>query len=859
MVRIFLLLILDHLRHRPFRSLLTIGGVAIGIAAWLAIRVANGEVYQSFEDSVTTVVGEASITISGGPEGVDEQVFRVIQNHPGVKAANPIIRIDTRLSKSPFEGRTLVIWGVDLLQSLSAVRWKGSSGSSSTPSEAEWQRLLSSQSLFVEEKWAQNVGAQFEDLLEVEVEGVTHQLRVAGFLGSGSSNKGTIRAQALMDIAAVQWMFGWLGRVHQIAIVPVPGISNPVLIEELQSLLPSGIRVSQSSRRNNKVESMLQAFQLNLTMLSGIGLLVGIFLMYNTMAFSVAHHRREIGILRSLGMERAAITTMFLIEAGVLGLIGGGVGCILGVVLAEGLMGMIGQSVNELYGVIAGRSGPPGRVFLSEALVIGVGISLVGAFRPAWDASSIPPVQALGGVVSFDEQPKARYRSLTVALLAFGGSAVISQLPPITGLPLGGYVAAFLLLIGGTALGPGSCRMLDRWRGSPDGWKVLPALAGEQIGRNPKRTSVTMAAIIVGIAIMVGVGIMIQSFRETVERWIEQTLMADIIIAPVSWLGEPVPDVPLRGLPLSLRPSLTGLPGVKALDLYREGTVDLDGQSVSLVSRDLGLHAAYSQYLFIQGDSSTILRQAVQEEGVIVSEVLANRLSLVVGEALSLRTEKGVHAFPVLGIFYDYATDGGKVVMDDAVYTRYWGDAPATVFSVYLDEGQSLSEMRRVIEETLSPDLPIVTISNGELKDEILEIFDRTFQVTYVLELIALCVAVLGIVNTLTTAILERRRELATMRALGASSRQIQGLVFWESGYIAGLGGGIGMGIGLALSYVLIEVINKQSFGWTIQFSLPWPPLAMALAVAMLAALVGALGPARWASRQVIADGLRYE
>jgi putative ABC transport system permease protein len=379
------------------------------------------------------------------------------------------------------------------------------------------------------------------------------------------------------------------------------------------------------------------------------------------------------------------------------------------------------------------------------------------------------------------------------------------------------------------------------------------------MSRNPGRTSVTMAAIVVGLAIMVGVGIMIQSFRHTVEVWVDQTMLADIIVAPVSWLGEDEVENDKPGLPLTLVKTVLLVPGIEAVDPYLETMGEVSGQTVSLVARDLRLHAGRSRYLFVKGDSTRILQEAIKVEGVIVSETLAERLGLSVGTLIDVKTPSGTHAFPVKGIFYDYATDGGKVVMDDHLFRQLWGETEATVFAVYLKAGQALPVVRREIEQVLKNDTPIVTISNGELKTEILNIFDRTFRVTYVLELIALSVAVLGIINTLMTAITERRRELATLRALGVSRSQIQGLIFWESCYVAGLGAGLGILVGLALSVLLIKVINKQSFGWTIQFTLPLETLGMAVLVALLAAFLGAWGPARWASRQSIADDLRYE
>jgi putative ABC transport system permease protein len=858
MIRILLLLVLDHVRHRPFRAFLTVVGVAIGVSAWLAIRLANGAVYQSFEDSVASVVGKASITLSRGSEGMDESIIEEIQHFPGVQSAQPVLKIESMIKEGPSTGHTLVIWGVDLLD---YEELRPSGDSTNGIRNHQWKQVFSPQTVFLGEEFAGELGLREGQTLTVTSQGLSHDLIVGGLLRSSDAHLQGTGRQAIMDIAAAQWVFGWLGRLHSIAVVPDPGVSGATLIQALQKVVPSDIRINQSSRRTEQVESMLKAFQFNLTMLSGIALLVGVFLVYNTMAFSVAHHRREIGILRALGMERRAITGLFLLESGLLGLVGGVLGCWFGVFLADGLTTLIGQSVGELYGVTSLAVSQVHPWLLVEAIGIGVGVSLLGALRPSWDASTIAPVQALSVGQSEDEGSVSYRKSGWVAMIAFGGSAALSTMAPVDGIPVGGYAAAFCLLVGGTALGPVLCGVVHEWRRTWQSgrWGLLPSLAAEQISRNPGRTSVTMAAIVVGLAIMVGVGIMIQSFRHTVEIWIEQTMLADIIVVPVSWLGDQENENGKPALPLALVRRVMMVPGVEAVDPYMETMGEVAGESVSLVARDIALHAARSRYLFVTGESTPILQETIEGEGVIVSEVLAGRLGLAVGNHIEVKTPSGQQAFPVKGIFYDYATDGGKVVMDDQLFRRYWGESDATVFAVYLKAGQSLPVVRHEIEQVLKNDLSIVTISNGELKTEILEIFDRTFRVTYVLELIALSVAVLGIINTLMTAITERRRELATLRALGMSRPQIQGLIFWESCYVAGLGAGLGILVGLALSVLLINVINKQSFGWTIQFTLPWETLGMAVLVALLAAFLGAWGPARWASRQSIADDLRYE
>jgi len=857
MLSTLLLLVIEHLRHRPIRALLTVVGVAIGVSAWLAIRVVNGEVYQSFEQSVESVVGEASVTVFGGSEGMDEQNLKPIQGHPGVRSASPVLKIEGEIQTGALSGRPLLIWGMDLLEE--GKDWETQGWLGVLPQE-DWEQLFASTTVFLEEELADKLGLGQGDIFLVKVKGNVHELVVGRVVGSFGLHGG-VQQQVVMDIAAAQWMFGWLGRLHHVAIVPESGVALSTLIQELQSALPENIQVRESSRRNRQVESMLRAFQMNLTMLSGISLLVGIFLVYNTTAFSVVHHRQEIGILRSLGMERQSITTLFLLEAGVLGAAGGLLGCWLGVVLARWLTVLIGQNVGELYGMTSLLAMPVPFHMLVEAICLGLGVSLIGALRPAWEASTMAPVQALAVGQSQTEDDHAAQGSKWVVVVSLLGAGLLSQMPPVQGIPVGGYAAAFCLLMGGAAAGPLLSQWFSRWSQRRLGNRagLLPALAAEQMGRNPRRTSVTMAAIVVGLAILVGVGIMIQSFRQTVELWIEQTLMADIIIAPTSWLGEQEASGKGQGLPRNLVKQVLNIPGIEAVDPYVETSVKLAGQTVALVSRDVHLHAERSQYLFLQGKSSEVLAHVVDDYGVIISEVLAKRLGVNVGDQLPLTTPSGIEQFPVKGVFYDYATDGGKVVMDQGLFAEKWGKRDATVFAVYLKEGHDLSVVRREIEDRLKNERPIVTISNGELKEEILDIFDRTFRVTYVLELIALSVAVLGIMNTLLTSILERRRELATLRAIGASGGQIQGLIFWESCYVAGLGAVVGIVVGMALSVVLINVINKQSFGWTIQYTLAWETIGMALLVAFAAALIGAWAPARWASRQTIAEDLRYE
>ena len=373
----------------------------------------------------------------------------------------------------------------------------------------------------------------------------------------------------------------------------------------------------------------------------------------------------------------------------------------------------------------------------------------------------------------------------------------------------------------------------------------------------------TVSALMVGLSIMIGVVVMVRSFRDTVEFWVDETVMADLIVAPQSWLQGKQSGQASRALPGGWRSALSAIDGIAAVDTYREVYVGVTGQSVALVSRDLRLHAERSRYLMVHGDSSTALRRAAETGGALLSEVLATRLRVREGDKVSITTPAGPVAVPVEGVFYDYATDGGKMVMDRTWYQQQWRDDRVTVYSVYLAAGADADHVRQsIVTHVAGLDgmtLPPLVIRNHELRREILDIFDRSFVLTYVLEAIAVLVAVLGIVNTLVTAVLERRREFAALRAIGASTRQVERLVLWEAAYLGLIGAALGVAGGLLLALLLIRVINKQSFGWTIQMTVPGGLILQAVGLALTAALVAGYWPARWAARQPVVEGLREE
>lgn len=866
--------------ERPVRAVLTMTGIALGVAVAIAIPTANEDVLRSFQDTVTAVAGRATLQVSGGELGVDERVLLHLLAHPAVLSASPVLSQGGRLAGGSHRGSPLLVMGLDLLDAPDLKGIEVRTDAASDDATEQFDVLSDPDAVFVGRRLAEDWGLRPGSPLDLLVGTQVHHLVVRGVVESSGGGGSAWSQMAVMDIASAQVQFGLIGRLDRVDLVTDPEKPVAEVAQEIQALLPPSLTVSRPARRNEQVERMVRAFQLNLATLSAVGLLVGLLIVYNTVSFTVVRKRREIGILRAIGMSRQDVAGLFLVQAAAMGLMGGVLGSGLGVLLARGLATILSRTVSDLYAPvsIAGDAVlvmSPARI--GQGMMVGMLVSMAGALLPSLEAGRTVPSRALAPG-SYEVEQR-----LHAGRLAWGGVGGLSlagllALPgPIDGLPLFGYASAFCLLLSLSCFAPGVVGLIG-WlvmRGDTGGhqsrtrrgWSgrigAVGRLAVGQVAQAPGRSAVTISALMVAIAIMVGVGIMVRSFRSTVELWINQTVMADLIVAPVSWLAGNEAGMPAQRLPLSWAEALAAVPGVAAVDPYRQVRIEIQGRPASLVARDLRLHGERSRYLFLDGDPVDTLNRTVAGQGVILSEVLARALDTGTGGALRLVTPAGERAFPILGVFYDYATDGGKVVMDGALYRRFWPDEMATVFAVYLHPQEDGALVRRLVQaraaELAGEGDAVAVIPNADLKADILAIFDRTFRVTYALELVVVIIALLGIVNTLLTSVLERQRELATLRAIGAGRRQIEGLILGESCYLGALGALLGLIGGGLLSALLIHVINKQSFGWTIQWTLPAGLLAEAVGLALVVALLAGYAPARWAGRQSVAEGLRYE
>ena len=862
-------LIRAHALQRPYRALLSIAGVALGVLASVGIGTANIQVLRSFEQGVTTIAGPATLEIAGHELGVDESAITAVRTVEGVVSAAPVIEESVVVAQGEPRGQALQILGLDLLAEVGTRGFEIPRANTEVALEA----LLAPDALYLGRQVAADWNLGVGSIVEVTVGGRLVRLRVVGLIHNEAARSSLWDRLAIMDIAAAQLLFQSIGRLDRIELVTTQDRPFDDIVASVRAVLPPHLVVQRPAQRTKQVENMVWAFQLNLSVMSWVGLLVGMFLIYNTIAFAVAQRRREIGIYRALGMTERRVAGLFLVEAGLLGLLGGLLGGFGGVWLAGILVSLVSRTVTDLYAPVAS-----GELTLSmdmltftavaKGMLLGTVVSMVGALGPSVEAGRTVTVRALapGDYESTHQLRVGLCGWISLILLVLAG--LCSLMGPVGDLPLFGYLATICLLGALSFLAPLCIQALGMRRSRQESKTMmlggsLRLIAADQAARHTGRNAVTVSALMVGLSIMIGVAVMVRSFRDTVEIWVDETVMADLIVAPQSWLQGKQAGQASRALPGTWRSTLSAIDGIAAVDTLREVYVDVAGQPVALVSRDLRLHAQRSRYLMLHGDSSAALQRAAETGGILLSEVLANRLRLREGEKVTITTPAGLTAVSVEGIFYDYATDGGKMVMDRTWYQRQWHDDRVTVFSIYLAAGADAEHVRQaIVTQVVGLDgvtVPPLVIRNRELRQEILDIFDRSFVLTYVLEAIAVLVAMLGIVNTLVTAVLERRREFATLRAIGASTRQVERLVLWEAAYLGLIGAVLGVVGGLLLALVLIHVINKQSFGWTIQMTVPGGVILQAVGLALTAALVAGYWPARWAARQPVVEGLREE
>ncbi len=847
-----------HTRRAPGLFLLAVLGVALGVAVFVAIQVANRTVLRTFAATVDAVAGRANLEIAAGSGGLPDSLYVRVRRAAGITAATPVVTGSALLPEHP--GEVVELLGIDSFSNAPFRSYEvggGDGGAGGDPGEfLRW--LADSRGALLPAAFARKLGVAPGDSLVILARSQPDTLVVRGLLRFTGEFERTAERLVVLDIATAQEVTGRLGRLDRIdLIVDDPDQAAAWLMGPAGvagSALPPDATVRRPGARTAQVETMLAAFRLNLTALSLISLFVGVFLVYNAAMTEVVRRRREIGILRALGAPRRLIGRLVLLETGVLGAIGIAAGLGLGVLLARLVLGSIARTVSALYVQVAVRElFVEPRVLVAAALA-GVGAVVAAGIAPAREAARLEPQE----VLAEGRYPAPRWfrplRILGLALLAGALAAAICISPLAARHPWTGFVAALLILVAGALAAPAAAAALIALAAPLVPASVGLRLAARELRAALRRAAVTIAALSSAIAMVVGVSIMIESFRRTVDLWIEQTIRADLYVTPASHAaGEAVV------LPPDVIAAIAGRPGLRAVDRLRSFDLTVGGRGIRGGAVLLDVIAAESTFLFRKGNARAVLAAAVRDGGVIVSEPLARHQGLGEGDTLRLVTPGGPAALPIAGVFYDYSSDAGLVLFHLPHYARLFRDDQVNSLALYLDDPAATESMRDEILATAGREHALIVRSNRDIRTAALREFDQTFAITMTLKLITLIVAMTGVFFTLTVSVAARRAEIGILRAIGATAVQVRRMVLFEAlliGLAALLVGAV-TGIGLAL--LLVFVINRQFFGWTILWVLSPRVLFEALAVVAAASLLAAWLPARAAVRADPAASLRAE
>jgi putative ABC transport system permease protein len=847
-VQLFKQFIVRRLAQERLRTAVAIGGIALGIAVVVAIRLANQSSVSGFASALDAMSGAASLEIVAPAGGIDEQRLADLGWLAEFGAVSPVIEGDVLARFAQGSPESMRVLGVDVLRDLPFRDYRLIELSGGQPRPQEFLRLLiDPDAVVLTGAFANRHGLRVDDRIELDIGDRRKTFVIRGLLrneGPASVSDGNF---VLMDIAAAQWAFDRLGRLDRVEIRLRSDADVAGAEQAIARRLPAGLQVERPARRGAQVETMLRAFHFNLTALAWVALLVGLFLVYNTVAVSVIARREEIGMLRALGTPRRQIVGLFLGEAAALSAVGSAIGAGAGWLLAHAAVGLTSTTVNTLYVATAARVPALAWQDLVVSVCGGVLLSFFAAAAPALEASRVTPLTALRSTDRLESRYRPRVRHVAAGAGCLGIAVALSQMGPVNHLPIFGFAAAVAVVFGVAFLVPLTLVILSRAAGRTltQLFGIEGALAHANLAGAIPRLAVSVAALAVALSMMVAIAIMIGSFRETVTYWVGQTLQADLYLATArrSSLDTQATVSP------ELEQIIEHHPSVAAIDRFRSVSLVYDGRLTVLGAGDFPVLLRRGHLLFKEpANGGAAIRAAIGTDSVLVSEAFATKGRIRAGDTISLETPHGARPFRVTGVYYDYTTDRGVVAMDRATFTRHYGDLRPTSLSVYLVPGASPEHVRDALLQQLGDAHRIFIHTNRTLRTEVLRIFDSTFAITYALEGIAIVVAIMGVSSTLLTLILERRRDLTALRLVGADRRQIRKMVVIEAGLIGLISQALGAAAGIGLALILIYVINVQSFGWTIQFDLPgWFLVQMSAALTVATALAGVY-PARVAA-----------
>lgn len=828
-------------RQHPLRVAVQVLAIAIGVALGYAVHLINASALAEFSSAVRQVTGQADASVTGPREGFDEQVFARVAADPGVQIASAFLEVDAPLVEpARLRGRSLPIVGVDILRGGAlAPQWIGEPAKDGAATDERGRFALLNDGLFLSPAALEALQLAPGDALAVQVGSRVQPLRIAGRLPGAREGQ----LVGAMDLGFAQWRLDRLGLIARIDLQLAPGATLEQVRERVG--LPPGVALQAADAAAQRASNLSRAYRVNLNVLALVALFTGAFLVYSLQAQSVLARRTQLAFLRVIGTTRREVERLLLAEAAVLGVIGALLGVLLGLAIASFALRVLGGDLGGGYfsGVAPSLVISPWALLLFFSL--GVAAAIVGGGLPAQEAARARPALALKAGSGLDQESEAARAWPGVAMLMVG--LLLLQAPPIEGIPLGAYLAIALILVAAILLKPLFAPLLFQ----PLAARVqraaaprVPAwLAATRLAATPRFASIGAAGIVASFALMVAMATMVASFRTSVDDWLGRVLPADVYVraAPV---GSSSLTASTAMFSAEDQRALTAHPQVARAEFARNLKVSLDPAraAVSVIARPVD-RLAPERVLPLTGGALPWAGGEVPPAWV--SEAMVEIYGARLGSTLTVPLTRAdgtsvAQPFIVSGVWRDYARQTGAVMIDSADYERITGQPARTEVALWLQPGASATAVMQELQGALEVKTAEFA-ETGQIRAISLRIFDRSFAVTYVLEVVAIIIGLVGIGATFSAQAMVRTKEFGVLRHVGVTRGQVLALLAIEGLLITLLAIVLGLAAGLGVAWILVHVVNPQSFFWTMDFRLPWGLIAALIGALLVAATLTAL------------------
>ena len=845
---------------RPWQTALSVLGITLGVAIVVAIDLGNQSAKHAFSLSSDAVSGKATHRIVGGPGGLPEDVYRVLRVELGVRASAPVVEGYAYLPEETHHGGALRLLGIDPLADSQFRPYTRSSpqvGRANAPVRNVASLLVTPNSALVSVETAKELGLQAGDSVNLRISDKPQMVKIAGLITPRNSlSSETLKNLVITDISTAQELIGNEGRLSHIDLIVSSDENGDESLARIRRVLPAEATLVSSATRSETIEELTSSFDDNLFVISLLGLIVGAFLIYNAMAFSVVQRRPVIGALRALGVTRQQIFALVLSEALVIGLVSSVMGVLLGIVIERGILNIITQTITDLFFVVSVQELSIPVWSLVKGALLGLFATLAAAFLPALEATGVSARETLSR-----SHLEERFRG-AVPLASAAGVALAAIGVALILIPAKSLILAFTgigaLVLGYAMLTPACVILFSKALAPPMRaiFGAMGAMAARGIAASISRTAVAIAALAVAISITISIDTMVQSFRGTVVQWLDNSLGSDLYISPTSFNSQGG----ATGLSPQFVERIRAVDAVASVRTVRNARVNSPSGEVELLAFDTSYDGFVRYNSFKEGSPALIWDDLQSGDAVAVSEPYAYHNDKSIGSTIRLHTSEGERKFRIAGIYYDYRNSAnGKVMMSSSAYNRYWDDANVTGIGVTAADGVAVRDLKTAISRAIGNAAEIEIRSNAELKAAALEVFERSFAITSVVHALSIAVAFVGVLSALMAMQMERSTEFGTLRAIGFTPKQVW-LMFTTQTAMMGIAAGLlAVPLGLIQGAVLIFVVNRRSFGWSMDMEIYPMMLAQAVVIAAAAALLASVYPAFRMSRSSPAEVLHEE